>query len=68
MDGVGEILTLALHGGVEVNKSNVLLVSYLFDVGNDSVIDDTVVNAPGMTVCGNRQTEPYLGLGRQGAE
>ena len=68
MDSVREVLTLTLHGGVEVNQRNVLLLSHLLDVRNNAVVYYAVIDAPSVTVCWYRKAEPYLGFGRQSAE
>ena len=68
MDGVWEILTLALHGGVQVYQRQILLLCHLTDVGYNAVVNDAVINAPCVSVCRNRQAEPYFGFGRQCTE
>ena len=68
MDGVREILAFALHGGIQVNKGQVLLLGNLLDEGYDAVKDDAVIYAPGMTVGGYWQAEPDPGFGGQGTE
>lgn len=63
MDGVRKILFLALERGVKVYDRQILLLGHLLDVGNYTIVDYAVIDAPCVAICGYRQAEPDLGLG-----